>query len=189
MIPIFEQGEGKGIGLSFDGFVERFDKICQQHLDDGRARSFAFILYDFRDRAFKSLLKDQGVFTKLDRLSGHDLSVFYLHSDSTDRRIYGRFNTTFLEKLELQSSVELPCVVFFNHTDRGIEHVQVAELNSGDPVHTFQELYTAVESYIKNPSTKKPTEFKALKIVVSSAKFIAKEAFKAALKEGVGRMF
>ncbi|HRH16976.1 MAG TPA: hypothetical protein PLS22_05935 [Aquabacterium sp.] len=187
MFPIFEQGEGRGIGHIFDGFIERFDEICQKHLADGRARSFAFILYDFRDMAFRTLLKEHDVFTKLDRLSGRNLSVFYLHS--ADRRTAGRFNTEFLEKLELQSGVELPCVVFFNHTEQGIKDVQVAELNSRNPVHAFQELYTAIDNYIKNPEIKIPSDFKALKIVVSSAKFIAKEAFRAALKEGFGRIF
>jgi len=187
MVPIFEQGEGKGIGHLFDGFIERFDEICMQHLAEGRARAFALILYDFRDIEFKNLLKEQDVFTKLDRLSGQNLSVFYLHS--ADRRLAGRFNMAFLEKLGLQASANLPCVVFFNHTKQGISDIQLAELNPNNPTHAFQELYTAIDNYVKDPQSKKPTESKSLKMIYSTAQLIAKEALKAALREGFRHIY
>ena len=55
MFPIFEQGKGQGIGFSFDRFLKRFISICKEHLENGRAKSFAFILYDFSD----NLIKDE----------------------------------------------------------------------------------------------------------------------------------
>ena len=83
MIPIFEQGHGEGIGHSFNSFLRHFIVICEDHLENGRAKAFAFILYDFHDEHIKNdILKKQGGFAQLDRLSGNDLSVFYLHSDN-----------------------------------------------------------------------------------------------------------
>ena len=82
MIPIFEQGHQQGIGHRYDSFLRKFIKICEKHLENGRAKSFAFILYDFRDEQIRNILKSQGGFAKLDRLSGSELSVFYIHSDN-----------------------------------------------------------------------------------------------------------
>jgi hypothetical protein len=74
MIPIYEQGRGKGIGHSSKSFSQRFEELCREHLQEGRARAFAFIFYDFEDQQFRTVLKDEGVFAKLDRLSGSNLS-------------------------------------------------------------------------------------------------------------------
>ena len=64
MNPIFEQGNGSGIGHNLDRFLERFIEICEIQLENGKAKSFALILYDFHDEAIKSVLKDQGGFTR-----------------------------------------------------------------------------------------------------------------------------
>jgi len=65
MIPIYEQGSGNGIGHGLSSFFRRFDEICAQHLAEGRAKSFAFIFYDFTDQALRKILKNQGVFAQL----------------------------------------------------------------------------------------------------------------------------
>lgn len=57
MIPIFEQGSGKGIGHSADSFLERFHEIAVDHIEAGRAKALAFVFYDFQDREFKKVLK------------------------------------------------------------------------------------------------------------------------------------
>jgi hypothetical protein len=112
MIPIFEQGKGRGIGLSLPSFKARFDQLCQEHLESQRALAFAFIFYDFGDSEIRKVLKDRGVFTQLDRLAGNDLSIFFLHSET--RRAIETFNSAFLFKLGIQDNIELPCVVFLN---------------------------------------------------------------------------
>ena len=116
MIPIFEQGSGKGISLDFGSFLKRFDQICQDHLHDQRAKAFAFIFYDFEDHDLKKLLKDQGVFSQLDRLAGSDVSVFFLHS-STKKSTIANFNSAFLSKLQIENAT-LPCVVLFQAEER-----------------------------------------------------------------------
>jgi hypothetical protein len=101
MIPIFEQGEGKGIGQGPDSFLLRFDAICREHLASKRAKAFAFILYDFESDLHR-ILKDQGIFAQLDRLAGANLGVFYLHS--ARRGTTDQFNATFLSKLGIAPS-------------------------------------------------------------------------------------
>jgi hypothetical protein len=100
MIPIFEQGRGHGIGHGLESFLERFDEICGEHLEEDRAKSFALILYNFNDWEFRSLLKDQGVFAQVDRLAGRRLSVFYLHGGT--QSAVDAFNLHFLKKLEIE---------------------------------------------------------------------------------------
>lgn len=81
MIPIYEQGDGRGIGYNLDSFVSRFESICQQHIDENRAKAFAFIFYDFTDSSFRKILKDKGAFVKLDRLSCQDkILVFFTYT-------------------------------------------------------------------------------------------------------------
>jgi hypothetical protein len=97
MFPIYEQGRGSGIGLDFNSFHDRFEAICREHLQAERAKAFAFIFYNFRDRNLRLILKNNGVFAKLDRLSGVQLSMFYL--DTGGKKAIVRFNAEFLSKL------------------------------------------------------------------------------------------
>ena len=118
MIPIYEQGSGNGIGHGLDSFLNRFDFICAEHRKEGRAKAFAFIFYDFTDKAIRHILKNQGVFAKLDRLSGKELSVFYLHTGT--RHAIETFNINFLAALGVEDRASLPCVVFFRYENRNV---------------------------------------------------------------------
>lgn len=182
MIPIYEQGSGNGIGHGLRSFLERFDQICAEHLAQGRAKAFAFIFYDFTDTAVKRMLRNQGVFAQLDRLSGSELSVFYLHAGS--QRAVESFNTRFLSALGVDGQALPPCVVFFRLDKDQIEDIEIVQLESADLIHGFSELYGVIETYIKRepPSGKAPTVLKWLKV---SAKFVGLEAFKVVLKKGL----
>jgi len=186
MIPIYEQDPGKGIGYSSESFSQRFDELCQEHLTHGRARAFAFIFYDFLERDFRRVLKDEGVFAQLDRLSGSDLSVFYLHSGS--RNAVERFNTEFLLRLNLTERVMLPCVVFFKLKNKQVTDVAAVHLESADLIHGFHELYIVIASYISESSETPPLESKHLRWIKSGTKFIGTEAFRALLEGAVARM-
>ncbi len=146
MVPIFEQGHGQGIGYSFDSFLKRFIDICEEHLDDGRAKAFAFLLYGFQDQQIKDILKKQGGFAQLDRLSGKDLSIFYLHTDN--RRLLKAFNEIFLGAFEIESTYQRPFVLFFKVADREVTDVRVVELEQTDLLFAFKELYDIIEIYI-----------------------------------------
>lgn len=146
MVPIFEQGYGQGIGYMFDSFLKRFIDICEEHLETGRAKAFAFLLYDFQNQHIKDILKNQGGFAQLDRLSGNDLSLFYLHSDN--RRLVKAFNDIFLGAFEIKNGYQLPFVLFFTVADQEVTNIEIVELEQTDLMFSFKELYDITNNYI-----------------------------------------
>lgn len=181
MIPIQEQGDGKGIGHSLDTFLSRFDDICKDHLTTGRATSFAFIFYDLDDRALKRILKDHGVFTKLDRLSGQKLSLFYLHNPADPRNVKS-FNEELHSRLGVSSSG--PCIVFFRFEEGRITNLQVSTISSTDVMHGFQEIYEIVSDYLsEEPAVKKPP--KRWVFLRAGVQWIGKEAITSIVKEAI----
>jgi hypothetical protein len=179
MIPIHEQGSGQGIGHSVESFLERFEEIAAGHINDGRAKSIAFIFYDYHDLDFKKILKNQGVFAKLDRLSGKDLSVFYMHS-GRDRTLK-KFNSVLVNALGIEEIAKTPCVVFCKATAEGFTDISVATLDSPDLIHGFHELYEVIEAYLsaldESPQPKHIGWFK------SSLKFVSLESIKTMISE------
>ena len=179
MVPIFEQGQGNGIGHPFETFLRRFIEICEEHLENGRAKSFALILYDFQDDSTKKVLRNQGGFARLDRLSGRDLSVFYIHSDN--KKMIRAFNDIFLGAFEIENKSKLPFVLFFNVVDREVTNLEIVELEQSNILFAFEELYTIIENYVERmknnsvekikPATNKVTEF------LKSVKKIALDRF------------
>jgi len=122
MNPIFTvENEYDLNGYWYDEFVSRFDDICQEHLETGRAKKFAFIVYDF-DSPTHEVLQNRGVFTELDRLSGKDMTIFYLDGQfkgdrsNKQNRLFRNFNNTFIE-LTGQNIRGIPFVVFFDFKD------------------------------------------------------------------------
>lgn len=187
MFPIYEQGKGRGKGLGLETFLTRFDQICAKHVREHRAKAFAFIFYDSQDAALKRILKDEGVFTKLDRLVGTELSVFFLYASSTERELWG-FNRMFLSKLGLDDVARPPCVVFFDFNDGTIQDVTVAELEHANIVHGFHELYEVLQRYIVDRNAPSASGG-SLKWMRGAAKFIGLEVFRAALAKGAEKVF
>ena len=179
MIPIFEQGSGKGIGHSVESFLERFKDIAISHINDGRAKSIAFVFYDYHDRDFKKVLKDQGVFAQLDRLSGSNLSVFYMHSGSDE--ILSKFNSVLMNALGVKETAKTPCVVFCKATSEGFTDISVANLDSPDLVHGFHELYGVIEAYINSVDIKPQPKY--IVWLKGSVKFVSLEGLKALVRE------
>lgn len=187
MIPIYEQGSGNGIGHGFQSFFRRFDEICSEHLAEGRARSFAFIFYDFTDQVIRKILKNQGVFAQLDRLSGNELSVFYLHAGKM--ATVEAFNTHFFSTLGIEDQATLPCVVFFRVHEGAIEDVEIAQLESVDLIHCFPELYDAIQQYISSKPAASAEPSRAIRWLKGVGKFLSVEIFRAALKKGMESFF
>lgn len=147
MVPIYEQGQGSGIGYSFDRFIGRFIEVCENHNKSDRAKAFAFILYDFDDGSVREILKDLGGFARLDRLSGKDLSIFYLHSEN--KELIDAFNNIFFGAFDIKNEYNLPLVLFFNIVDGDVANVEVVEIERTDIKFAFGELYGIIENYIK----------------------------------------
>lgn len=152
MIPIYEQGTGRGIGLNIESFTSRLEEISIGHIKSGRAKSVAFILYDFSNKDFKNILKDQGVFTRLDRLSGNKTSIFYIHSGSD--RTLSNFNKILEEKLGIENARK-PCIVFCRADTKGLSKISIKNLDHSNLIHGFSELYDTIEQHI-NEQDQKP---------------------------------
>lgn len=191
MIPIYEQGGGRGIGLMLEPFLQRVEEICAEHVKEGRARAFAIILRNANDRDLKRILADQGAYAKLDRLSGASLSVFFVHTASDEALV--RFNRMVGGRIGVEDA-RLPAVVFFRiaTTDDGsvgFTNVEVAPLDNVDIIHGLHELYQRIEAYIA--AMDKPDQVGPGRGVKARAagKFVTLEMFRAALREGIGLLF
>ena len=183
MIPIYEQGQGRGIGHNLTSFLQRFDRICKEHLEQKRAGAFGFIFYDFTDSDLRKILKDQGVFAQLDRLTGNKLSLFYLHTGRKDALV--KFNEVFLSKLGVIQEAKPPCVVFFKVNKEQIEDVAVAQLDSANLINGFHELYAVIDRYIQSSLEESDWSLRSLKRLQSSAKFLSLETLRIGLKKGI----
>lgn len=180
MYPIQEQGSGQGIGHSLDTFFDRFDSICEEHLAQKRAKAFAFIFYDFADGSLRRILKDKGVFTRLDRLAGTELSIFYLHQGTADA--VESFNSILLTALNLGGKAKPPCVVFFKVNEGGVKDIMVAQLDSTDIIHGFNELYETIGRYVLEESKDLSATSRYLTLAKSALHTIATETFRAVLR-------
>ncbi|AWI26811.1 hypothetical protein [Flavobacterium pallidum] len=165
MNPIFEHKPETGIGYCKEDFLNNFLHICEKHKNQKRAKSFALILYDFHNKALRNLIKDFGAFIKLDRLSGKDISVFYL--DSENQSSIATFNYIFSNAFEVDENTKKPFVIFFNVKDDDVKDVNIIELEQSNLLLAFQELHSTFENYLmclndKNAESMKP---KFLKIV------------------------
>ena len=146
MIPIFEQGRGIGIGHSIDSFFQRFTEICEKSKSENQKKTFAFILYDFNDTTIKRILKDKGVFTKLDRLTGNSLDVFYLNSN--DVEIFNNFNKIISHSFNFKENLQLPCMVFFDFFYNEIENVTIVALEQNNVLLGFNEITNVLKNQI-----------------------------------------
>jgi hypothetical protein len=153
MVPIFEQGQGQGIGYNFNTFVKRFHEICNEKIKKGNDHSFAFILYDFENQAIKDILRTQGGFAQLERLISNNLSVFYLHTEN--QAIFKKFNYYFLSFFKLDENHKRPLVLFFKLINDNIQDIRVVELQQDNYLFAFNELYIIIEQSIKNESDRK----------------------------------
>lgn len=186
MIPIYEQGHGQGIGHSYESFLRKFIDICENHLESKRAKSFAFILYDFRNEQIKEILKNQGGFAKLDRLSGNELSVFYIHSDS--KPLIKSFNQIFISAFEIEQKVELPFVLFFKVSDGDVEDVKIVELEQDNLMFAFQELYITIKTYIEDSKIfYQPKANKLIDLVGRVKRISVNELIKWVIEKGLDR--
>lgn len=182
MIEIYESGSGGGIGHGLQDFMDRFDQICRDHIKDKRAKSFAFIFYNFGDKNLQKVLRNRGVFAKLNDLSGDEVSVFTLHARSA--HAVEAFNLMFLSVLGVPDT-KPPCVVFFKLVDNQIGDVQVVTLDSPDLVHSLDELKSILGDYLKAEKEATGRSEKYWKFSRGVGKFVAIEA----VKEGIKAIF
>ncbi len=79
MIPIVANKEQSFDAESFEKYIIETTKM---HKEQGRALAFAFIIYDFDNHTINQILKKEDYWSSLDKISGKNLSVFYINSQN-----------------------------------------------------------------------------------------------------------
>lgn len=174
-----------------EGFLQRVEDICAEHAKEGRARAFAVILRDAEDRHLKRILRDQGAYAKLDRLSGDRLSVFFVHTASNEA--VARFNQIIGARIGVESP-RLPAIAFFRTAVRedgaaGLTDVEVVTLDNADIIHGLHELYGQIERYVDAMAAPEPVKPGLGGKALGAGKFVSLEVLRAALREGIGLFF
>lgn len=186
MNPIFTISNSKNLsGYNYDEFTNRFEEICKEHLDDGRAEKFAFIVYDFLSSTH-DVLNNTGVFVELDRKSGKDITIFYLDGQRSEQqrkqnRLYKNLNKVFL-RLTDQNIQRIPCIVFFDFINGDVENFVYYPFRE-DEKFILNDLTKAISielAKINEKSQKKGSIVKSL--VSETPKIIYTEFIKLILK-------
>lgn len=141
MYPIQMEDGDRGIGMGYGEFLETFQSILLAHLEQGRARIFAFIFYDLSHDIVREALKQAHGFNRLHDRTAKDVTLFYLHSEAVGS--YGEgFNQRFMKLLGIEEQAEIPCMAFFRVFGDTIEAGAVSHIDvrSADPVLVIAEL-------------------------------------------------
>lgn len=153
MNPIFTSENERNLkGYWYDEFISHFDSICREHLNTGRAKKFAFILYDFHSPTHE-VLQNHGVFTELDRLSGKNITVFYLDGQlgknrNSQTRLFRNMNEVLLD-LTGEQIRSIPFMVFFDFKDDDISNLKCYTIRE-DEKFILNDLTIAVEKELKS---------------------------------------
>ena len=188
MIPIYEQGDGRGIGHSQRSFLEKFDQIIMQHSVEGRAKKFCFMLYNFKDFHIKEIIKDIGFFAEMDRLTGHHISLFYLHSDASQKSVE-KYNVAVKNLLGDSVELNLPCLVFFEWSGEYICNISVVYLENPNLIHGFREIEREVSNYICDHQGDEANEKGVLSKVYTGGRFFTLETVRGFIRELVSLGF
>lgn len=150
MYPVQMQAGERGIGMGYDQFVETFQAVCNEHLQDGRARAFAFVFYDMGHGVVRDALRQADGFHRLHEKTGQDVTLFYLHDQAVDAH-WRSFNLAFMAALGITGQAVTPCMVFFRISGENIEDVSIYAIDgeSNDPVLTVAELEKYVDGAVK----------------------------------------
>jgi hypothetical protein len=150
MFTVFLQGADRGVGMGYEEFVSEFERICEVHFREKRARAFAFVFYDMTDGPVRKALKSERGYQILNEASGKDLTLFYLHSEATRDRAK-QFNDKFLKALNVNEQVAPPCIVFFRISGKNIEDVALNSIDSEteDLYLIIEEMRRHIVSYVE----------------------------------------
>lgn len=158
MNPIFTISNKRDLnGYWYDEFLHQFDNICKEHLATKRAKKFAFILYDFHS-ATHCVLQNQGIFTDLDRLSGQNITIFYLDGQLDEQRniqnrLFQNLNqiVTELANQEIQS---VPFIVFFDFLEGDIGNFQCYSIRDNEKF-ILADLMKAISKELQSLTNKR----------------------------------
>ena len=143
MIPVYQQGQGEGIGCSIDDFEQRL-------ISTSDGAKVAIILRDFTNREIAKSLKRLNVFANLDRLSRTRLSIYYANSPD----VSARFNRIARNNVDHQKRAVVYIVLATFLVEIGFTHVETYELAKADDV-AISQIYEIVSNYISNEPPQK----------------------------------
>ncbi|SKB64028.1 hypothetical protein [Daejeonella lutea] len=189
MYPIFEEGKGEGLGHSERDFYKRFIAICQEHLDNGRAKSFAIILYDIHHTAIQEIYRTPGSFAQLHLKSGNDITIFFL--DSQNRRLLKKFNTAFLHAFDIKNKHSLPFILFFKIVEGDVSDIAVVELQQSKSMFAFKEIVDVVQLYLDKNSASNETSkdnLKWLKGIKKVTNITLEKLIESVVSEGLNKL-
>ena len=186
MNPIFTTSNDKGLnGYWYDEFVNQFDNICKEHLADKRARKFAFIIFDFHS-ATHSVLQNQGVFTDLDRLSGKDITIFYLDGQlnqhrNTQNKLFQNLNDL-VTGLADQSIQSIPFILFFDFIEGDVNNFKCYPIRDNEKF-ILKDLTNAVTNELQSlpKESKKGKTSTVLNFIKETPKIVYTEFIKLVL--------
>jgi hypothetical protein len=143
------QNGNRGIGMGYDQFLETFNSVCLDHIQQGLARIFAFVFYDMKHGVVRDALKNADGFRRLHEKTATDVTLFYLHADAKESHLQN-FNLCFMEALGIENQVQVPCMVFFRVNNENIEDVSLYAIDekSTDLALTIAELERYVDEAI-----------------------------------------
>jgi hypothetical protein len=149
MYTVFLQGADRGVGMGYEHFVAEFERICDIHIRNGRARAFAFIFYDLSHGPILDALQSERGFEILNSLTGKDITLFYLHSEAVPSYSEA-FNKKFLKALNIDKQISPPCIVFFRVNEQNIEDVDFRNIDSKtqEPFLVIEELRRHTAGYL-----------------------------------------
>jgi hypothetical protein len=161
MNPIFTVSNDKNInGYWYNDFGQRFSEICQEHLANCRAKTFAFIVYNFHSPTHITL-ENNGVFNELDRLSGRDITIFYLDGYPGRERnfqntLYSNFNRILIEQTN-QMINSVPFITFFDFEDGNVTNFKYYRIRD-DEKFVLHDLSKAINEKLALLKTKKNSD-------------------------------
>lgn len=187
MNPIFTISNTNNLnGYNYDEFTSQFEKICEDHIDTGRAKKLAFIVYDFQS-PIQKILKDIGAFVELDRLSGKNITIFYLDGQLNNKvnkqnKLYKNLNQTFLS-LTGQNIENIPFIVFFDFIDGDIENFVCYSVRDDYKfiLHDLSKAISIELHTINDKSKEKASVFESL--IKETPKILYTEFIKLVLKD------
>jgi hypothetical protein len=177
MNPIFTYSNKKNLeGYWYDSFASEFDSICNDHLKSGRAKSFAFIVYNLHS-ATHLTLEDQGAFVELDRISGSKLTVFYFDGapskeSNNQAKLFHNFNSFLLDYTGIRMH-RVPFILFFDFVEGEVSNFSTANIRD-DEKFVLNDLASAIKE--KLVDTKQPIKPSLKSLARESMEKLANEA-------------
>lgn len=163
--------------MGYQEFVNEFIDICEQHVQNGRARAFAFIFYDSKQNTLYDALNSAGGFKSLNDASGTHLTIFYLNTEE-NKAVSRKFNKRFRKALNIQDIAHPPCIVFFRIHAGNLEDIEPHSINAEQKPHfVVTQLESTIRDYISRLNQQgdfsalpRPLEIIAIVSLVASLK-------------------